>query len=330
MWRGGAALVVAVAHASQIFGVDSYSFLGRISSAMAAAAVMAFFAISGFFIHKSLARCYDGQNLNWRAYLEARVDRIILPFAVSLFLTVILWVSAPHFFKSGTREFITETNRSGYHLDGIWHTALFLNNFFGPAVSANGPLWSLTYEVWYYALACLFVMAIIGRRTYLIAIPILVTLTALDVWFAILGCVWLGGFLVSVLHSTERLPKLPRVPYSILPMAFLMATLVVPANLVGKARVIFELSFGLWMILHIALMLLQQSAPRITVLVWSGSFSYTLYVIHFPILLFWYGVNESGGIVAVMIVITLAALIGPSLEKARLRIWLSSLFKPDS
>lgn len=143
MWRGGSALVVATAHAYQIFGSKNYATFDRFFSAIAAAAVMAFFALSGFFIHKSLTRCYDGQRLDWQSYFIARFDRILPPFIFSLVLTVFLWILSPHFFISGTHDFVTETNRSGYYLDGLWRTALFLNNFLGPAISSNGPLWSL-------------------------------------------------------------------------------------------------------------------------------------------------------------------------------------------
>lgn len=56
MWRGGASLVVAVSHTFQIFGTSYPSFYAKLFSALAGASVMAFFALSGFFIHKSLAR----------------------------------------------------------------------------------------------------------------------------------------------------------------------------------------------------------------------------------------------------------------------------------
>lgn len=317
MWRGGASIVVAAAHTVQIFGASYPSFYGRLFSALAGAAVMAFFALSGFFIHKSLARCY-GDSLNWRSFLKSRADRILPPFVACLALTVILWAIAPQFFASGTRDFITPTDRSGYSLDGLWLSMFFVNNFFGPALSANGPLWSLTYEVWYYVLACLFSMAILGQRRAWIALPILVLLTLLDVWFAILGLVWLGGFYISILHAKDCLPKLPNFPISLVPIALLVAVLLAPDSLVGKASILFRLAFGFWMVFHMAHMLNQVSVPEIRLLAWSGSFSYSLYVFHFPILLFSYGIYEGAGLLVLSFILGFSALIGPSLEKLRI------------
>lgn len=189
---------------------------------------------------------------------------------------------------------------------------------------------SLTYEVWYYILACLFSMAIIGKRVGWIAAPSLAILTVLDVWFAILGCVWFGGFCVSVLHATKRLPRAPNIPLLLFPLMALTAALVVPDNLAGEARIIFELVFGGWVIYHMALKLQKQGTPRVPILLLSSRFSYTLYVIHFPIFLFLYGANESGGVIALIFTISIAALIGPSLERVRISERLKSIFRSPS
>lgn len=194
----------------------------------------------------------------------------------------------------------------------------FLSNFFGPALSSNGPLWSLTYEVWYYALACLFSMALLGRREGWIGFPLLVLLAALDIWFAILGLIWLSGFCISILHAKDSLPKLPKIPISLVPIALLVAVFMVPDSLLGKVSLLFRLAFGCWMVLHMAYILNRVNTPVIRLLAWSGSFSYTLYVFHFPILLFFYGLYEGGGFLVFGFVLVLSALIGPFLEKLRL------------
>jgi len=317
MWRGGSALVVACAHAFQIFGSNYSPIYGRIFSALAGAAVMAFFALSGFFIHKSLARC-SSDGLNWQSFLKSRVNRILPPFAACLVLTVFLWLMAPYFFVSGTREFITPTNRASYSLDGFWQTVFFLNNFFGPALSANGPLWSLTYEVWYYILACLLSMAFLKQRIGWIALPLLLFLTARDVWFAIFGLIWLGGFGVSVLHGGVGIPKLQRVPVFLLPIGFLVTLLIVPNALVGKITTIFHFAFGCWMVWHMANILNRTAVPEINFLVWAGTYSYTIYVFHFPILLFSYGIFEEAGFLGLAFVMIFCALIGPPLERFKL------------
>jgi len=317
MWRGASALVVVFAHCFQVFGSGFPAAYGRFFAALAAAAVMAFFALSGFFIHKSLARCY-GSDLNWRSFLVARADRIIPPFAVSILLTVFLWFLAPYFFASSTREFVVPSSRAEYSLEGLWATIFFLNNFFGTTLSANGPLWSLTYEIWYYILACLFSMAMLGNRFCWIAAPLLVFLAAFDIWFAILGLVWVGGFYVSILHSNNILPRLPRIPFVILPMVLLLMVLLVSDSWAGKTRTLFKLVFGAWMVLHMISILSKDKVREIRLLVWAGSFSYSIYVLHFPIMLFFYGLSEQSGWLSLGFVIIVVALVGPALEKFKI------------
>lgn len=311
MWRGGSALVVLIAHAFQVFAPDQH----RLFSTLAGYAVMAFFAISGFFIHKSLTRCFNG-NFDWRSFLHARASRILPPFVACLLLTITLWNLAPFLFASGSHSFLTPIgNRTDFSLDGLWQTAIFLNGFPAPTLSANGPLWSLTYEVWYYVIAGLVAIGCTRKKTGLIAIPVIVALVSINKYFAIKALVWVGGFCISLMHSNQRLPRIPHAPIWILPLSLLFIVFLIPDAMLGRFNRFSELIFGAYMCYHMARILKQDTLPTTQLLVWSGKFSYTLYVFHFPILLFSYGISETSAILAVATSLLISATIGPSLER---------------
>ena len=325
MWRGGSALVVTFGHMVQIFAPAFPVAARSLAAALAGAAVMAFFVISGFFIHKSIAQYWVDQ-VNWRGFVKARVNRIYPPFVLCIVVTISLYYLAPTFFTSGSTNFLNPTDRTEFSLSGLWLTILFLNNFFGPALSANGPLWSLTYEIWYYTIAILAVLAISGRRIGWTALPLLIILTFLDKWFFILGLIWVAGFALSVFHSRHRLPKLPNSIFVFaLPASLFILIPMVPTFYLGKVAMTFQLAFGIWIVSHIN-NTLNSSAPfSIWPLVYSSKFSYTLYVLHFPILLFCYGVLENhdgvSGISAwgsLGLAIAISALVGPKLEKFKI------------
>lgn len=321
MWRGGSALVVVIAHMCQIYRSSFHDVFVLISAALAGGAVMAFFALSGFFIQKSLSRCVVGNSVNWRSYFQSRADRIVPPFIISIALTVALWILAPYVFASGSHLFTLPNDRAEFSLDGLVYTLFFVNNFFGPALSANGPLWSLAYEVWYYIFACLFALAYVSdRRVIVIALPLFFLLVVLDVFFAILGLIWLGGFFVSMIHSNQ--PKLPnmlmRMPFGVVPALLLILIAFAPPRFTGKIALLFQLSFGVWMVFHMIRALARPVLPEWRPLVLSGTFSYSLYVLHFPIMLFLYGISTTLAFPSLFVVLAICMAIGKPIESLRL------------
>jgi peptidoglycan/LPS O-acetylase OafA/YrhL len=244
--RGGLALVVAVGHLAQIYDPAAHPAYGW----LAYAAVLGFFAISGFVIAKSL-KAHD-----WRQFAIRRADRLLPPFLFSVALCAVLWALAPLVFTTSSHA-LNGTARAAFSMDGLLPTLLFLNGFAGPTLDSNGPLWSLSYEVWYYAIAAL---AVYRQRA--IAVLLLVVLTILQPWFAIKGLAFVAGF-VAGWRGAER-----------------------PSRQAGGLLAI------------------------------SGSFSYTLYLTHFPILLFCYGAGVPM-LMAAAIAFGFAALVGPRLERVR-------------
>lgn len=94
MWRGASAIAVLVGHTVPLYYANN-----RLFPAFAGAAVMAFFALSGFFIHKSLAKGTREGRLDWKNYSISRINRIVPTFLFALFVTWACWAIAPLVFQ---------------------------------------------------------------------------------------------------------------------------------------------------------------------------------------------------------------------------------------
>lgn len=311
--RGGAAIIVLIAHALAIFNRGS----APVWSAFATAAVMVFFALSGFLIQISLARSIaDNRPAN---FVAARINRIVPPFVFAIALTVILWAIAPLAFTTGTRTFATATVRDSFSLAGLAPTILFLNGFAGPTLSANGPLWSLSFEAFYYALAFFGGLAI-TRRWLTVPIVLVASMLCLrNPGFAVLGLVWLAGFMLSRRHAENRLPRWPQLPFIAAALPVLAWQLTHPLS--DVALISWQLAAGLAFAVHLLWVLRAETLPRTGLLAPTSAWSYTLYVIHFPLLLLMFGSLPARpwlALPAALSVALLAALIGPRLEAVRL------------
>jgi peptidoglycan/LPS O-acetylase OafA/YrhL len=315
-WRGGSSIAVMLTHAANIFMPGPRTMLADVVGAVS---VMAFFVLSGFFIHKSLAGSFRADGPDIGAFARARINRIVPAFIACLALTVALYFLAPHVFASGTRVFINATEREAFSLDGLGITAVFLNGFAGPTLSANGPLWSLSYEVWYYVFFAAAALMLYGSRIALLAVPVLIAGVAVNQHFAILGIVWLAGCAVSVLHAADALSRvswlrLPMLAVTVALFGYAMSTSAHPTH---YGVMLVQLAFGAWFALHLARKLDSQTNGRaVLLLAGTAPFSYTLYLTHFPLMLFLFGILDGrpvGVIVACLAAvgaIALAMIIG--------------------
>ncbi|EIM39001.1 acyltransferase [Acinetobacter sp. HA] len=157
--RGVSAIVVLFSHCFQAFiapfDLTLYSWVRLLGQA----AVMMFFALSGYLIGTSIQNnIQQNSQFNLSHYIRQRCRRILPPFLFALTLTLTLYILAPYFFSSHTHQFQNSFGmmiRTTYSLewDNFLGSLFFLNGFVTPTLSANAPLWSLSFEVWFYVLA---------------------------------------------------------------------------------------------------------------------------------------------------------------------------------
>lgn len=156
--RGIAALLVCIDHAFGFFlepYFGSASVLSQVVTVAAHQSVMVFFAISGFLITKSILANLDRNAVfSLRDYIFSRVARVYPPLVFSVILTCVLYLFVKNFglagsgaefpYRLGTAPLMREVFTVSL-VDVV--RALTMGN---GMLLANGPLWSLCIEWWIY------------------------------------------------------------------------------------------------------------------------------------------------------------------------------------
>lgn len=306
--RGLSALIVLFAHANQILvAPTTMSFFG-IGGLLAQGAVMVFFVLSGFLIGKSLTRnIHQNSQLDIRTYLIDRFNRIYPPFLYSLIIVGILYALAPFLFNTHSLAYMPTEQylaRQSFEItpSSVFSSLFFLNGFIGETISVNGPLWSLSYEVWYYIIAALMLKS--SKPGYAIATALLVIILGfLNTDFIVHSVIWFLGLLLCILHNNNIFnQKLNKLFYFfgftgtlIFSYLFLATQYNLPTvNLTflnNSSLILYKLSLGLLTTCFIY-SLLRGTKKFTTLFKGASSYSYTLYIIHFPILLFIFGITQ--------------------------------------
>ncbi|MDH5381801.1 MAG: acyltransferase family protein, partial [Cyclobacteriaceae bacterium] len=173
----------------------------------------------------------------------------------------------------------------------------FLMKFYTPVFGSDGPLWSLAYEGWFYITFPLFFVVL--RKNSLLAGLIMVGLFVVanfigtgfvlfDKVFGLMLCWWLGIVLADIYVGRIKIKWI-----YLAPLVFLIPILILDLfPLIGHnlSSLYWSLGFfGMFSTLfwmqsnNISLQILEKL--KIT-----GDFSYTLYVIHMPILVLFSGI----------------------------------------
>jgi peptidoglycan/LPS O-acetylase OafA/YrhL len=173
---------------------------------------------------------------------------------------------------------------------------LFLQTILCSTFGSNGPLWSLANEFWYYVLFPLGLAAGIAwvKRALPRAIVLTILATCLAVFLGenkLVGfLVWLSGCgLVLVYARIQMTSKRSLIPYTLV-SSVLLSVCLVSARIGGPAMLGSDLAVGtafavfLFAILHIRFGMRSDIYRRGTHL--FAGFSYSLYVLHFPFVLF--------------------------------------------
>lgn len=299
--RGLSAIVVMSAHSFQIFIAPVNHSIYGVLGLIAQAAVMLFFVLSGFLITKSITRRYSS-GFSLSAYASDRANRIVPPLLVSLAICIILWAIAPFFFASKSTDFLYAgpfMARTGFDVEiiSVIGSVAFLNGFLVKNIGANAPLWSLPFEVWYY-LAAGIIAYCRGRKGLFIAAIFLVALGSLNKFFLLYSLVWFAGSGICIAHNNSyKLLKLSAIssliflPIGLAIGSYYLYTLTKiehPSQINMKVVALYNVMIGLFFA-TVLLMILNGKIKISTRFANSAAFSYTLYVIHFPIILFAYG-----------------------------------------
>jgi len=151
MVRGIAALLVCLQHLRHVDFIDysdiepKPSFSGKLFYLLTGQghnAVMIFFVLSGFFVAGSVATEFEKGKWAWPRYAIRRMSRLYVVLIPALFLTL-LWDTVGRHFVQGDYPGTCDLFTFGGAL-------AFTLSIFTPAFGTNGVLWSVAYEFWYY------------------------------------------------------------------------------------------------------------------------------------------------------------------------------------
>jgi peptidoglycan/LPS O-acetylase OafA/YrhL len=334
-FRGLAALLVALGHLEQVFLRPYSQVISPFAGLLAQASVMIFFVISGYSITASIEGLIGKPNSCYEYFIR-RFCRVMPPLVTVLLLMYLLHNLAPYFFSTRTRDFISQSNliRGGFYFDigEATGSLLFLNGFLTATPDANGPLWSLSFEVWLYGIF----FAVYYAFTNNIKIPILIAvnfyllLIFIDNsgnWlFFKYSLIWFLGASSKIIMSTNDIPLMSYTGYTkVFFILSLMVTLFIGYRYVQSGMKLDISSFNICVGICFWSYLLtnhNQHLIKKTIisecLIKASDFSYTLYLIHFPLYLFIFGITQAisvSNVVSLCIVYLLIVLIAYLLSK---------------
>jgi peptidoglycan/LPS O-acetylase OafA/YrhL len=320
--RGLAALYVAVGHARWLLWEgyaegykqhpERYSALAKLLVYGQAAfrwgheAVIFFFVLSGFVIHLRYAtKIAEGDTAPFDLwpYLRRRARRLYPPLVTALLVTFVLDMLGRHLrLPTAFGTTLYPLINANLSLDHRASTALRnLAFIMDPIFGSDGPLWSLNYEGYFYLIyPAIFLIARRSWKGATLAMLALCAVGCAPLWprslqwlyqvFQLMIVWWFGALLA------ERFAGRIRVAYSTLSVLVLAPVV---------------LAFGSWNpILHdvivglgfagvlAACFALQQRGRSLRLLARFqplGNMSYSLYVLHFPILTFMSGCLMKSG-----------------------------------
>jgi peptidoglycan/LPS O-acetylase OafA/YrhL len=270
-----------------------------------------FFIVSGFMIYISTLRHRntDGSFQSVK-FAEARIFRIYPPLIAAITLTILVYFSI-HFlglhgsesFRLGGELFVAR-ERAILEWSALPSTFFLLYGavpFAPPPLNMDGPLWTLGYEWWFYIL--IFLLARLWNGW---SLSILVPLTAVIVmllfgrnalflWFLL---IWLSGFWLGHSYINGQLSaknfwqKTATFACGALIMMFILGRehlvrdLLNPFDTPSAQKLMVVVGVFFTIAVSILVRTAASSGLRISDSISNlAQFSYTLYVMHYPLLL---------------------------------------------
>jgi peptidoglycan/LPS O-acetylase OafA/YrhL len=304
--RGLAAVTVVCFHLRGSFFVDrtpgsgAALWLFYFLTALGPQAVMVFFVLSGFLIGANVMRSMSDQGWNWKRYLVNRLTRLYIVLIPALVLGA-LW---DHFGLTLTggggiyagvvpNASIKTSVLTSFSWPVFFGNILFLQRILVPAFGSNGPLWSLTNEFWYY-LAFPFVALIffrtatIGQKVVSV-LPTLLIAIFVGYSIAVLFAVWLLGVGLNLLPKTRLLEGPLSLSIALALFFFSLALSYLTPGILQRALPSqLCVGFGSAVLIYVLLQSTGASSDGLYRKVATGlaGFSYTLYLVHLPLLVF--------------------------------------------
>lgn len=247
-------------------------------------AVLIFFVLSGFLVGGRLIERLREGTYNVKSYIIDRCVRILLPLISALILIAIVN------YITDNPNHITISDYIGnlFSLQGIYVKA------------ASGPLWSLSYEVWFYILAGAVAVTITSKNQQYVRYSLLTAFIASLVFTklnAIYLIIWAMG---AIAYSSANVNRKRVILYGsfILMILSIIALQVTSGSQLPTSiekylpttnRNALQVWFGIFCCIYIRQIMLSRPKYRLTNKIEHigtklAAFSYTLYLTHIPVM----------------------------------------------
>ncbi|KYC36853.1 hypothetical protein WA1_45160 [Scytonema hofmannii PCC 7110] len=312
--RGLAALVVLTNHLRNLFFVDYGQVIHKnilvnifyYFSSFGYQAVIVFFVLSGFCISLTVIKSIE--NWSWKIYFINRLSRLYVVLIIALFLGLFLdylgitiWDKNSIYYRNFLGSNIIDSpvvNRLKISI--FIGNIFFLQNIRVTTFGSNDPLWSLSSEFWYYVLfPC--ILLIVYPKINLVT-KFLHTFIVLTIFkfignsIAIYFFIWLLGTPVCLTGNLRiKNPIYKFLSILVSSLIFLLTLLLIKFNILMNSYLSDFILAIVTAILIYSLLQDNRKQPVDSHAFWYSykiisqklaGFSYTLYLVHMPILVF--------------------------------------------
>ncbi|WJG26990.1 MULTISPECIES: acyltransferase family protein [Vibrio] len=311
-FRGLSAIVVLVSHAYQILIAPQVSSptINNIVFHIAGCAVMVFFFLSGYMISGSLYRNAsknEFRNINLKKFFFDRLIRLYPPLLFSFLIMITVYAIAKLFnisYLTGHENYIL---RESFVLDsGVFGSLLFIQNIFNNYIgtpSLNASLWSLSHEFWFYVIGALFFKIVFSSSRIKYLIPLIAVLSVIFLFgrwipFYFGLFLWVIGGCTFIIRQNVAI-KLSKT-FICSSILFLLASIYLFQSSNNTLYFLSKYVFGIAFTCFILYVLSKKNTTSnvsknkdrkiFNLISDSARFSYTSYVIHWPIFMLIYGV----------------------------------------
>lgn len=301
--RAVAALLVCIGHWRYLFFVDypqlpahhrTLWLLPYILCTLGHQAVILFFVMSGYLVGGHVLRAVRSGKWSWSRYSLQRLTRLWIVLLPALLLGGLLDLAAFHFHVAPGLYAGHVPNHITYDVHGtltwkaLFGNIVFLQSIRVPVFGSNSPLWSLANEFWYYVLFPLGLLACLsryrGRTRLLLGIVAVALFIAVGPAIRQQSYVWLLGALLAFLPGHRNSASLRWIA-TVLYWPFFIA--VNRGNILGPLSPDLALAlattFYLWILLGASAPAGSRIFARPSRV--GAAFSYTLYLVHTPLLM---------------------------------------------
>jgi peptidoglycan/LPS O-acetylase OafA/YrhL len=311
--RAIAASLVVVGHIRHLFFVD-YSQADNtgvlvqamyLLGSLGHPAVIVFFVLSGFWVGGSVIRGIERNDFSLRGYASARLVRLWIVLIPAVLLTQVLdrvgtalFPASDIYAGSSAYHGTLPADGAAAHLDILTTlgNVFFIQAIHVDTVGDNTPLWSLSYEFWYYLLfpagLLVFARSLAIRWRVLSCVVFVAGAAVAGPAVLILLPTWLLGALISWKQDAIRLwwPRIPRVFAGGLRVILTLALLATSAATIASSDLGIVGDYTAAIVAGLLLISLVTDAQSrgvrasLTPLSWAAGWSYSLYATHLPVI----------------------------------------------